>query len=289
MSSGISGSAIRSNSCNYPSGNIMRKKLGTYWRYFYDYLTHGEFFLLFVSGKYMLRNIPLKQDKICKCSIGRFSLRSGTNDFQFSNLAYEYDVTRYFLDHHKEYTTFIDIGAHIGRYSILMGNKGLKCYAFEPMNENFDALRMNVQLNHLEGEIMLFNLGLGSADGVQDFFLAPVNKGSSHSGSKQRKTIDYGNHSRVTAKIRAFDNILPELPLTSAEKILVKIDAEGMECEILEGASGFLRTCENIMLIIETKHSGEENIRRVLDKTGNFGYEVIDADNISAFKRSVSS
>ena len=262
----------------------MSKRLETYWRYFYDYVIHGEFRMVFVLGRYALFNIPLKKNHVCRCGIGKFSLRAGTNDFQFSNLAYEYEVTRYFLKNHTEYTTFIDIGAHIGRYSILMGNKGLKCLAFEPMKENFDALRMNVLLNHLEQKIMLFNFGLGSADGVQDFFLAPVNKGSSHSGSKQRKTINYGEHTRVTAKLRAFDSLLPELGLTSAENILVKIDAEGMECEILEGASAFLRSCKNVMLIIETKHSGAKNIRDVLDKTGRYFYEVIDEDNLAAIK-----
>jgi hypothetical protein len=53
-----------------------------------------------------------------------------------------------------------------------------------------------------------------------------------------------------------------------SDRILIKIDMEGMETEMLDGAAGFLRKFKNLTLIIEEKLSGEDNIRKLLNIFG---------------------
>ena len=262
----------------------MIKRWKTYCRYFWDYLNNGEFILIFVLTRYLLFGIPLQKDRLCRSSIGIFSLRAGTNDFQFPNLAYEYDVTRFFMSHYKDYDVFIDIGAHIGRYTIMMANKNVHCIAFEPMAENYESLRKNVTLNHLGDKIRTFNIGLGAEDTQQGFFLAPVNKGASHSAAMARRKVNYQDHILVNTEIRTLDNMASGMNVTGKDKVLIKIDAEGMECEILRGAANFLGSLEAILMIIESKHSGEQNIRSQLDLIGGFRYGIIDAENMTALK-----
>ena len=54
---------------------------------------------------------------------------------------------------------FIDIGANIGFYSILLSGHFKKIYSFEPNQRNFQVLRKNINTNDLKN-IKIFNYGL---------------------------------------------------------------------------------------------------------------------------------
>ena len=81
------------------------------------------------------------------------------------------------------------------------------------------------------------------------------------------------------------DEKIAELGLKPEQKILIKIDIEGMELDMLRGASNFLKTFPNLVLIIEEKFSGESNIRKGLSEIADFEYGKIDDYNIYARKR----
>tara|TARA_B110000879_G_scaffold209251_1_gene296532 strand:- start:692 stop:1132 length:441 start_codon:yes stop_codon:yes gene_type:complete len=57
-------------------------------------------------------------------------------------------------------STFIDIGAHLGFYSINLSNT-LKVYSFEPIKKNFDQLKSNILINNFDN-IHIFNLALSN-------------------------------------------------------------------------------------------------------------------------------
>lgn len=59
-----------------------------------------------------------------------------------------------------------------------------------------------------------------------------------------------------------------------------------METVMLDGAAGFLRNFDNLVLIIEEKLSGDDNIRKKLSSIANFEYSSIDEFNICARKLS---
>lgn len=70
-------------------------------------------------------------------------------------------------------STFIDVGANCGFYSVLgaLWNPSLRVIAFEPVPEIFDGLKANVRLNQVDDRVQCENIALSSATGRAAFFL----------------------------------------------------------------------------------------------------------------------
>ncbi len=254
-------------------------KLKIYQKYFYDYIKHREFRFIISAVNYILFKYPGRKTTLIRSQSGIFLSRKGTIDFQFANHAYEWNVKQFILDHYKDYNVFFDVGSNIGTYAILMAKAGMKVIAFEPINENYKAIIINTHLNNLENEISIFNFGLGKNNQTADFTYNPVNTGASHySHSVNGKGI------KTTSKIKSLDTIYKDLGLNKTDKILMKVDVEGMEAEVFEGASEFLGFFPNLFLIFESKLSGLDKVRTVLSKIGEFEYITIDKYNTAARK-----
>jgi FkbM family methyltransferase len=255
-----------------------REKLLTYSRYFWDYLKNREFSSIIASYKYLTNKTSHSSDKIIHTSIGTFFCRKNTNDFQFANYYYEWGVKKFFLDHKNEYTVFIDGGACVGEYCILLTQFNIRCIAFEPVPKNFDVLTKNIELNNLKSKVDAFQIGLGDHNYNTKFNYNPVNTGASH-------IANFADMGDCTANIRTFDSLLPELNISLADNILFKLDVEGMEIEAIRGASNFIRNYPNITFVMEDKHTGEYPIRDTLRKIAPFEFGEVDEFNIFAKKQ----
>ncbi len=253
------------------------KKTITYARYFFDYLKHGDLVSIIASVKYVLNKRSHRSDRIIKTSIGTFFCRKNTNDFQFANYYYEWGVKKYLLDHKNEFNLFIDGGACIGSYSILLSSFNIRCIAFEPVPANFTVLEKNIELNNLRSMITSFPLGLGDRNSTEQFTFAPVNTGASH--------IDIEpNMPHCVAEICTFDSLIGRLNISLSEKIMFKLDIEGMEVEAIMGAAGFIRKYPYITFILEDKHTGQNPIKKILNQLGSFEFGEIDEYNFYAKK-----
>ena len=258
----------------------MTKKLiktKTYLKYLVDYLIHGDFLSIIAAIKFVLSGNSHRKDRIIRTSLGIFYCRKNTNDFQFANYYYEWEVKKFILDHLQDYNIFIDAGSCIGDYSILLSKKGIQCYAFEPVKNNFEILLKNINLNGLSDSIRAYPVGLGNHNYKSTFIFNPVNTGAS-------RITDIKALSGSQAEIRTFDSLKTEVKTDSRDHILFKIDVEGMECEVITGAAEFILSHTFITFIIETKHSGKEEIIQTLNKYAVFEYGIIDEYNFYALK-----
>jgi len=258
------------------------KKIFTYARYLFDYLKHGDLVSVLSAIKYVLNKTSHSSDRIIKTSTGTFFCRKNTNDFQFANYYYEWGVKKYLLDQKNEYNVFIDGGACIGSYSVLLSGAGLRCIAFEPMKSNFDVLVKNLELNNLKSGVDCLQLGLGSANFSTKFVFNPVNTGAS-------RIIGPNETGDTDAEIRTFDSIYPSLKLKHDDHILIKLDVEGMEPMALAGAENFIREFPNLTFVLEDKHSGEDSIKDTLNRFATFEYGIVDEFNIFAKKQDRNS
>ena len=71
---------------------------------------------------------------------------------------------------------FIDVGAYIGFYTILMSGIFEKIYAFEPLQRNFKILNKNILTNNLGHKIKTYNFALGSKE--EKLFGIQIEKGT---------------------------------------------------------------------------------------------------------------
>ena len=135
----------------------------------------------------------------------------------------------------------------------------------------------NLELNQLTGKVTAFPYGLGDVNSKMNFVYNPVNTGASHLAS-----IDCEND--CLSEIRTFDSLLPVLELKTEDRILFKLDVEGMELEALKGAVSFIHQFPNITFVMEDKHTGKENIMELLNEIAKFEIGMVDEFNIFARK-----
>lgn len=118
--------------------------------------------------------------------------------------------------------TVIDVGAHIGIFSILAASKTKegKVYSYEPSIENFKLLKENIEINALKN-VEIFNLAVWSKKEEKDFFFHK--EGGDF-------FVDYG-----MGKKKIFCTTLKDIFETNKiEKVdFLKMDCEGVEAEIL--------------------------------------------------------
>ena len=158
-----------------------------------------------------------------------------------------------------------------------LGFKGKRCIAFEPVSESFNMIERNIKLNGLDKQVKAYNYGLGSKHSTEYFQLNTVNPGSN-------KRVDTAGTNTQKIEIYSLDEVYASFNLSTSDRIVIKIDVEGMELAMLEGARNFLNSFDNIVLIIEEKLSGENIIRKGLSNIADFEYGKIDEHNIYARK-----
>lgn len=166
----------------------------------------------------------------------------------------------------------------MGEFSIWQASKGKKCITFEPVSYSYNIIQRNIHLNILDDRILLFKCGLGAHHTEAHFELNQTNPGSN------RMVEASGTRTEVFI-INTLDELLPSFNLYPNDKIIIKIDVEGMEVEMLEGAMHFINSHEDIVMIIEEKFSGEDNIRRGLSKIADFEFGQLYEHNIYARKK----
>jgi FkbM family methyltransferase len=133
----------------------------------------------------------------------------------------------------KEDDVFVDVGAHIGLYSIYAARilKHGKVIAIEPSPENFNFLCQNIRLNYLTNVIAL-NIAAWEEDCELPLYIA--DSSASH-------TLKPSMSSRRVYMVRArkLDNVFRELSLNKIS--FIKIDVGGAEVEVLRGLGSTLK------------------------------------------------
>jgi len=165
----------------------------------------------------------------------------------------------------------VDVGANLGYYTLSMahwvGSDGI-VVAFEPFPSNFEALKKNVRLNELRNVMLEPSAAADRNDSIQltygleeKFSATPSVNGYAVQGTTQQ----------IRVPARSLDDYL--LGLGRAPD-LIKIDVEGAELAVLQGARHTLEKVHPVLLI--EIHGwgtpGSEEVHRFLDQ---FGYQIV--------------
>jgi FkbM family methyltransferase len=177
----------------------------------------------------------------------------------------------------KKLDLFIDIGANIGFYSVLLGlmPQVKQVIAFEPVRRNHAQLMGNLYLNGLTAKAEAHRLGLAEKAGEVVIHIDPNSTGVSRVdlGTAARDTSVFRD--RETIRLARFDDICS----LKGVKAFVKIDVEGGAVGVLSGMTNFLRDNEAV-LQVELSDAEHDGVERLLTGAGFKKIRVIEADAI---------
>jgi FkbM family methyltransferase len=178
----------------------------------------------------------------------------------------------------------IDVGAHLGRYTLIssnkVGTKG-KVIAIEANPQVVELLKKNLNLNIQSKNVIPLNYAVYSHKSKIKLFLHEQSIVSVYSPHNTVVAERY-NRSRererfVEVTTDTLDNIINSIGINLEKINWIKIDVEGAELEVLKGAHNILSKSKDIALLIEVHNIAEgrnlyENIMELL-KTYNFKIE----------------
>jgi FkbM family methyltransferase len=221
-----------------------------------DYGTLWNRFYYKFSGRNKKNDSVLLKFKMPKYNY-EFYCRNNNDDFQIMTF-HEDDI----IEHNftpKEGDIVIDIGAHIGPYTLkasrYVGLNG-KVIAIEADPENFKILNLNIQLNKLTNVVAL-NYAVYSKEDKIKLYLPSKKEEKEEESSSYTKyntimTERVDNEKKfVEVKANTLDYLLQSKGIKHEQVNWIKIDVEGAEYEVLKGAKDILSKSSNVSLLIE--------------------------------------
>lgn len=171
----------------------------------------------------------------------------------------------------------IDIGAHIGLMSVVLGkmvgDKG-KIYSFEPSPLTFSILNKTIKLNNLQHIITPINKAVSITNGVVEFNADFENVSNSMVLYENNKF-----HKKIKVATTSLDDFIKEKEIKQLD--FIKIDAEGVELDVLKGARETLKNFNASMILaihplaITAK---KDSLNEIFDFVSQAGYSMVWKD-----------
>ncbi|HEY4372952.1 MAG TPA: FkbM family methyltransferase [Burkholderiales bacterium] len=136
--------------------------------------------------------------------------------------------------------TIVEVGANIGNHVVFYAQhmNPVRIYPFEPNPVSVALLEENIRLNGIEGLIDRRGIGFGLGAAQKNYRVVqndPNNLGAAR--------LEEGGTGGDIA-VRRLDDLLP-----TEHADFIKIDAEGMEFEVLAGAAQLIRRCRPLIYV----------------------------------------
>jgi FkbM family methyltransferase len=161
---------------------------------------------------------------------------------------------------------FVDVGANVGCFTLLAsGIKNANTIAIEPLPKTFAYLRSNLIINDLDEKVEAFNIGLGNKKGLLRF---------TQNISQNNHVANENDTDTISIEVNTLDDILRD-----KHPILLKIDVEGFEKAVIDGATQTLKKESLQVIIIELVGLGasygfdEREIHAIISSHGFLKYE----------------
>jgi FkbM family methyltransferase len=185
---------------------------------------------------------------------------------------YELNFLRKFL---KQGDVVLDVGANGGLYTVIaaqrVGKEG-HIYACEPSQRELNLLQHNIKSNSLEN-VTIIKSAVSSEEGTVKFGIAQDGAMNSlavtdHPG----QSVNQWENVELTT----IDNIISLYKLTKIN--LIKIDVEGAEKLVIDGAQNLLQSEDSPVLLLEASNLNSQSFgysaKQILQQLLNYGYKV---------------
>ena len=197
------------------------------------------------------------------------------NDYRLHSCKKEPETVEWIEKWFKPGDVFYDIGANVGAYSLvafkaLLGN--IVIYSFEPGFTNFPQLCRNIHLNDANQAIFPFPVALSDRTSITNFHYQNLTPGGALH-ALGAPTDQNGKQFHPVCTLPALSYSLDhfvcqfELPFPNH----IKIDVDGIECQILKGAQETLCRPELRSILVEDvnqEQQGTDEIAKLLMNSG---------------------
>jgi FkbM family methyltransferase len=139
-------------------------------------------------------------------------------------------------------SVLFDVGANIGIFTCWLAALGGSVHSFEPIPETFCRLRMNVKRNPGLSNVKLNCMAVGSDSSLLQFEVRDDSPGTNHI------SVNSSNQGSYVPSI-SLDEYCDQLGISSVD--FLKIDVEGMEPNVLIGASDLMKNQSIRAILLE--------------------------------------
>jgi FkbM family methyltransferase len=144
---------------------------------------------------------------------------------------YEHHLINWALTMMDPTKTFVDIGAHVGTWTLKFASACERVHSFEATPRTFNYLCGNIALNGLDEKVFPHHVALGDVEGIM-----PLYKESDAGGGNSCLRL-LGRTATWNVQMRTLDSF-------NLQNVgMIKIDVEGYEKQVLQGAQDTLRRC----------------------------------------------
>lgn len=185
-------------------------------------------------------------------------------------LTYQYKKLEAALKHVTNRKLAIDIGGHVGLWSMWLVKEFERVVAFEPVPEHRELFELNVDMAKCE----LIPFALGDHEDVVDMEIplettgnAHVAIGKRHPGTRHVPNLDSQRviHGVKVVRLDSFSHL--------EEVGFIKIDVEGFEKQVVEGGKDLILRAKPIMVVEQKKNESaygheEDAARKLLESWG---------------------
>jgi FkbM family methyltransferase len=182
------------------------------------------------------------------------TLRISNNDFwTVFNSTYSINSTEVAIgiSHYcNDLETIIDVGANKGQFAVAIKKvySGAQIYSFEPIEFEFQKLKKN--LNGFK-KVKIFNIALGSTISNEEFNLNEYSLSSSFLKITKEHTFDKpitSQTKQIEIEVSTLDYFVTNGLISIVGQTLLKLDVQGYERQVLEGAGKVLKEIDFIVL-----------------------------------------
>ena len=172
---------------------------------------------------------------------------------------------------------FFDVGANVGLYSLYYAKLfSDQVYSFEPSALNLGLLTKNISVNRLQEQIVVVPTPLASKNKIALLHMSALEEGGAHStfgaafGHDGLPLVEQMSY-RIPGM--TMDSLLSGGQIPEAPS-LIKIDVDGIEHLILEGAHDVLRTPTLRSVLVEVNDQFRELASGVTQHLTDAGFEL---------------
>jgi FkbM family methyltransferase len=166
----------------------------------------------------------------------------------------------------------VDVGANVGMYTVFAAvTRKARVYAFEPESQNYALLNQNIIANNLSGKVLAYPIALSNERIAAPLYLSSFSAGGSCHSFGEEIGFDLMPRGSFYEQ-GSFAVTLDQLVISGAMPCpnYIKIDVDGIEHKVIEGAINTLKNPEvrEILIELNTNLSQHTEIIKKLQQLG---------------------